>query len=135
MLSKNVFRLLASAQNGGKLLVNNPSSTATSSETATSSPTGLNFGTSNIFFLLQQNFLELSEEHKQLQDAVRRFTREEIIPQAAHYDQTMKFPWEVIKKAHANGFMNVDIPTEYGYIFSYKFKASPQMVKLLLLSR
>uniref|UniRef100_A0A914I5C0 Medium-chain specific acyl-CoA dehydrogenase, mitochondrial n=1 Tax=Globodera rostochiensis TaxID=31243 RepID=A0A914I5C0_GLORO len=27
---------------------------------------------------------------------------------------TMEFPWEVIKKAHANGFMNVDIPSEYG---------------------
>lgn len=25
-----------------------------------------------------------------------------------------RFPWPVIKKAHANGFMNVDIPTEYG---------------------
>ena len=26
----------------------------------------------------------------------------------------MEFPWEVIRKAHANGFMNVDIPAEYG---------------------
>ena len=47
-----------------------------------------------------------------------KFTAEEIIPKAAHYDQTMKFPWEIIKKAHANGFMNVDIPAEYGFLFN-----------------
>jgi len=51
-----------------------------------------------------------------LQDAVKKFTRDEIIPKASHHDQTMKFPWDIIKKAHANGFMNVDIPTEYGLI-------------------
>jgi acyl-CoA dehydrogenase len=49
-----------------------------------------------------------------LQDAVRRFAREEVLPQAADYDRTMAFPWEVVKKAHASGFMNVDVPGEYG---------------------
>ncbi|WKY17162.1 hypothetical protein Q1695_001630 [Nippostrongylus brasiliensis] len=39
---------------------------------------------------------------------------EEIIPKAAHYDKTMEFPWEIIKKAHACGFMNPDIPEAYG---------------------
>ncbi|KAL7072877.1 LOW QUALITY PROTEIN: hypothetical protein ACQ4LE_007750 [Meloidogyne hapla] len=58
--------------------------------------------------------LELSTEQKQLKQSVGKFADEEIIPKAAHYDQTMEFPWEIIKKAHANGFMNVDIPTEYG---------------------
>jgi acyl-CoA dehydrogenase len=60
------------------------------------------------------DFSDLTEEQIQLRDAVRKFTREEIIPKAGHYDQTMEFPWEVIKKAHANGFMNVDIASEYG---------------------
>lgn len=58
--------------------------------------------------------LELSDEQRQLQDAVKKFVKEEIIPVAAHYDRTMEYPWEVIKKAHANGFMNLDIPTECG---------------------
>jgi len=63
-------------------------------------------------------FKDFSSEQKQLQQAVGKFTAEEIIPKAAHYDQTMKFPWEIIKKAHANGFMNVDIPAEYGFLFN-----------------
>uniref|UniRef100_A0A915E9C7 medium-chain acyl-CoA dehydrogenase n=1 Tax=Ditylenchus dipsaci TaxID=166011 RepID=A0A915E9C7_9BILA len=67
---------------------------------SSSSSSGLNF--------------ELNEEQRQLQDSVTKFVKEEIIPKAAHYDQTMEFPWEIIKKAHANGFMNVDIGEEYG---------------------
>lgn len=65
---------------------------------------------------MKNNFTALTEEQKQLQDAVKKFTRDEIIPKASHHDQTMEFPWDIIKKAHANGFMNVDIPTEYGLI-------------------
>ncbi|KAH7728835.1 putative medium-chain specific acyl-CoA dehydrogenase [Aphelenchoides avenae] len=67
---------------------------------AVSSAAGLNF--------------ELSDEQRQLQDAVKKFVKEEIIPVAAQYDRTMEYPWAVIKKAHANGFMNLDIPTECG---------------------
>ncbi|KAL7071675.1 hypothetical protein ACQ4LE_009372 [Meloidogyne hapla] len=58
--------------------------------------------------------LELSTKAKQLQHAVSKFTLEEIIPKAAYYHRTKKFPLEIIKNAHVNGFMNVDIPTEYG---------------------
>ena len=43
-----------------------------------------------------------------------KFTREEIMPVAAHYDRTGEYPWEVLKKAHANGLMNLHIPEEYG---------------------
>ena len=43
-----------------------------------------------------------------------KFTREEIIPVAAHYDKTGEYPWEVLKKAHENGLMNLHIPEEYG---------------------
>lgn len=66
-------------------------------------------------------FLELNGEQKQLQDAVRKFTKEEIIPVASHYDQTMEYPWPIIKKAHENGFINVDVGTEYGINFKYIF--------------
>merc|ERR1711862_947181 len=41
-------------------------------------------------------------------------TKEEIIPVAAHYDRTGEYPWEVLKKAHATGLMNLHIPQEYG---------------------
>uniref|UniRef100_A0A1I8B1R1 Acyl-CoA_dh_N domain-containing protein n=1 Tax=Meloidogyne hapla TaxID=6305 RepID=A0A1I8B1R1_MELHA len=58
--------------------------------------------------------VELSTKAKQLQHAVSKFTLEEIIPKAAYYHRTKKFPLEIIKNAHVNGFMNVDIPTEYG---------------------
>ncbi|VDM59813.1 unnamed protein product [Angiostrongylus costaricensis] len=59
-------------------------------------------------------FLEFTPEQLQLRDAVRKFTTEEIIPVAHDYDRTMEYPWDVIKKAHACGFVNTDIPEEYG---------------------
>jgi acyl-CoA dehydrogenase len=67
---------------------------------ASSTAAGLNF--------------DLTDDQRQLQDAVKRFVKEEIIPVAGKYDKTMEFPWEVVRKAHANGFMNLDIATEYG---------------------
>ena len=42
------------------------------------------------------------------------FTRNEIIPVAAHYDKTGEFPWPVIQKAHETGLMNLHIPQKYG---------------------
>jgi uncharacterized membrane protein affecting hemolysin expression len=38
----------------------------------------------NIFFLIK----ELTPEQKEMQQLARKFTREEIIPNAAHYDKT-----------------------------------------------
>lgn len=70
-----------------------------------------------IFWNLEVVYSELNDEQRQLQESVRRFTQEEIIPQAAHFDQTMEFPWPIIKKAHENGFMNADVPTEYGNFY------------------
>jgi acyl-CoA dehydrogenase len=52
----------------------------------------------------QQEFLDLAEN----------FTKNEIIPVAAHYDNTGEFPWAVIKKAHETGLMNLHIPEKYG---------------------
>ena len=43
-----------------------------------------------------------------------QFTKNEIIPVAAHYDRTGEYPWPVLKKAHETGLMNLHIPQEYG---------------------
>ncbi|GAA6044582.1 hypothetical protein JCM8097_000721 [Rhodosporidiobolus ruineniae] len=57
---------------------------------------------------------ELTEEQVAVRELARQFTANEIVPVAAEYDRTMKYPWEVIKKAHAEGLVNVHVPEEYG---------------------
>jgi acyl-CoA dehydrogenase len=56
----------------------------------------------------------LSDDQKQLQDLARKFAKEEIIPKAAHFDETGEFPHAVIKKAWELGLLNVHVPEEYG---------------------
>jgi alkylation response protein AidB-like acyl-CoA dehydrogenase len=57
---------------------------------------------------------ELSEDHKMVQDMVRKLADEEIKPKAAHYDETREFPWENTKKLAELGLMGVTVPEEYG---------------------
>lgn len=57
---------------------------------------------------------ELNDTQKEFQDMARKFVREEIIPVAADHDKTGKFPWEIVKKAHALGLMNTHVPQKYG---------------------
>ncbi|GMT04883.1 hypothetical protein PENTCL1PPCAC_27057, partial [Pristionchus entomophagus] len=80
-------RVVAQAQNALKVQARNSSS-------------GLNFN--------------LTPEQEELRTTVRKFVQEEVIPVAGHYDKTMEYPWEVIKKAHAIGLINTDIPAAYG---------------------
>lgn len=49
-----------------------------------------------------------------MQELARKFTRDEIIPVAAEYDRTGKYPWDIVKKAHALGLMNGGVEPEYG---------------------
>ena len=56
----------------------------------------------------------LSDDQREFQDLARKFTREEIIPHAAHYDKVSEYPWDIVKKAHSVGLMNGHIPPEYG---------------------
>lgn len=49
-----------------------------------------------------------------MQELARKFTRDEIIPRAAEFDNSGEFPWEIVKKAHSVGLMNGHIPAEYG---------------------
>jgi acyl-CoA dehydrogenase len=57
---------------------------------------------------------DLSSEQAMLRDLARDFTRNEIIPQADHYDRTGEWPWSIFKKAHKAGLVNLNIPEEYG---------------------
>ncbi|OQR70103.1 putative medium-chain specific acyl-CoA dehydrogenase [Tropilaelaps mercedesae] len=56
----------------------------------------------------------LSEDQKEMQTLARKFAREEILPKAAHFDKTGEFPWEIVKKAHEVGLMNLGIPQSVG---------------------
>jgi acyl-CoA dehydrogenase len=62
----------------------------------------------------RQLSFELSEQQQQFREAALKFSKEVIAPRAAEYDKSMEFPWDLVKQAHANGFMNPSIPTAYG---------------------
>jgi acyl-CoA dehydrogenase len=56
----------------------------------------------------------LSPQQRTLQETARRFAQTEILPIAAHHDQTGEFPWELMRKAFDAGLMNDAVPPEYG---------------------
>ncbi|KAK9685571.1 Acyl-CoA dehydrogenase, C-terminal domain [Popillia japonica] len=57
---------------------------------------------------------ELNDTQKEILNVVRKFTREEIIPVASHYDKTGEFPWPIFKKAWELGLTNNHIPSYLG---------------------
>lgn len=57
---------------------------------------------------------ELNDTQRELQNLARKFAREEIAPEAAKYDRSGDFPWDIVKKAHSLGLMNSAIPQKYG---------------------
>ena len=56
----------------------------------------------------------LSDEQLALQEAARRFAREEIAPVAAAHDQSGEFPRAIIRRAWELGLASTAIPAEYG---------------------
>src|SRR3954469_23456053 len=58
--------------------------------------------------------LSFTEEQIALATTAREFTRKEIIPRAAHFDETGEFPTEILKKAWETGLMNIEIPEADG---------------------
>src|SRR5688500_4146574 len=58
--------------------------------------------------------LSFSEEQQALTQTARAFTKREIIPVAAHFDETGDFPRDILLKAWKTGLMNVEVPEEYG---------------------
>lgn len=77
-----------------------PGAKTTSGEPSHDIPSGLNFTVTDE----QQEYLDLAEQ----------FTKNEIMPNAAHYDLTGEYPWPILRKAHETGLMNLHIPEEYG---------------------
>ncbi len=57
--------------------------------------------------------IQLTEEQKMIVDQVRDFALNEIVPKAAHTDQTGEFPAEIVKQMGAMGLMGLNVPTEF----------------------
>ncbi|XP_058793197.1 medium-chain specific acyl-CoA dehydrogenase, mitochondrial [Phymastichus coffea] len=57
---------------------------------------------------------QLNDTQKEFLELSQKFTKEEIIPVAAHYDRTGEYPWPVIKKAWSLGLLNHHIPQSLG---------------------
>lgn len=58
----------------------------------------------------------MNDVQKEFQATARKFAKEEIIPVAAEYDKTGKYPWDIVKKAWSLGLMNGHIPAHCGNI-------------------
>lgn len=56
----------------------------------------------------------LTDEQRAIQKLAHEFAVKEIVPVAAEYDQTAKFPWPIVEKAYEVGLMNLNIPEQYG---------------------
>lgn len=63
----------------------------------------------------QRAFLSfnLTEQQNDIKQLTKKFVKEEIIPKAAHYDKTMDYPWEIVKKAKEIGLLNTSIANKY----------------------
>jgi alkylation response protein AidB-like acyl-CoA dehydrogenase len=57
---------------------------------------------------------ELPEELREIQRTVRELCVAEVKPHARRWDETGEFPWEVVRKLGALGFLGVTVPEEYG---------------------
>ncbi len=57
---------------------------------------------------------QLNEELQMIQGLARDFARNEIAPNAEHYDQNHEYPWPIIKKAQELGLTTMPIPEQYG---------------------
>ncbi|TKR61891.1 hypothetical protein L596_028942 [Steinernema carpocapsae] len=57
---------------------------------------------------------DLSDTQREYQAAALKFSKEVMLPAAAHHDVTGEFPWEIVKQAHSLGLMNPQIPEECG---------------------
>src|SRR5690554_2060210 len=58
--------------------------------------------------------LTLSDEHEMLRQAARKFAQERIAPIAAEFDESGEFPLETVREMGQMGFMNIEVPEEYG---------------------
>jgi len=57
---------------------------------------------------------EFNEDSLALQELARKFAREEMMPKAAQYDQSMDYPFEIFNKAWELGLVNCHISEDIG---------------------
>src|SRR6201996_6288798 len=57
---------------------------------------------------------QLSADEQLFRDTVRDFARKEIAPLVRSMDEAQKFDPALLRKLHANGFMSIQVPEEYG---------------------
>jgi butyryl-CoA dehydrogenase len=58
--------------------------------------------------------MPLSAQHDEIRDAVRRFAREQLAPNAARWDREKHFPAEALKALAAMGLYGIAIPEQWG---------------------
>lgn len=58
--------------------------------------------------------LTFSDEQQMIRQMAREFADKELLPTAAHYDETQEFPRELWQKMGALGLMGLIIPEDYG---------------------
>jgi acyl-CoA dehydrogenase len=58
--------------------------------------------------------LKLSDDQESVIATAREFARKDMLPNAAKHDESMEYPWEIVKKAHAAGLLNLSLKEEHG---------------------
>lgn len=102
-LSRKAISLQRSLENSKEKSTDrhrSPLKTVVLSQAELSKPNGVNF--------------ELTDEQKALQETVRKFTQQEIVPVTSYYDRTADFPWDIVRKAYEIGIFTSYIPEVYG---------------------
>ena len=56
----------------------------------------------------------LTDEQRELRDAVRQLARERVAPRAAEIDRTAEFPWDIKELLATQDILGLPYPTEYG---------------------
>lgn len=56
----------------------------------------------------------MNDTQKEIQALARKFAKEEIIPNAAHYDKVGEYPVDIVRKAWELGFTTAHIPQSCG---------------------
>ena len=57
---------------------------------------------------------KLTEEQEMIRDLARNFARNEIAPNAEHYDKTHEYPWPLVRQAQELGLTTLNVPEAYG---------------------
>jgi alkylation response protein AidB-like acyl-CoA dehydrogenase len=58
--------------------------------------------------------LSLTPEHEMIRQTARDFAQREIVPVAAHHDETGEFPSKTVQKMGGLGLMGIEVPEAYG---------------------